>query len=279
VIIAGGGDPGLASLRDGVDYAASRQLKLDLTPAMADAPPAIALRLAAGATGLGPGLPAAAPLTEADVLADLHKAKSAQAFVTAAQLALPSIVQLVQAKTPLTNPIQLATAALAAGDVQTAQTIRLGLADVAGTGADPADLAILDAALAVAAGKADPPSLDRLVERGARTDTAAGRAQAAAALVFALGWPADGQARAEFAGFNLGRARASPATLLLLDDAADQGVRGDVALLALSVAEAAGDGGVEPADRAALIRVLQRSGLKADAQGFALEGLIALEAR
>jgi hypothetical protein len=279
VIIAGGGDPGLASLRDGVDYAASRQLKLDLTPAMADAPPAIALRLAAGATGLGPGLPAAAPLTEADVLADLHKAKSAQAFVTAAQLALPSIVQLVQAKTPLTNPIQLATAALAAGDVQTAQTIRLGLADVAGTGADPADLAILDAALAVAAGKADPPSLDRLVERGARTDTAAGRAQAAAALVFALGWPADGQARAEFAGFNLGRARASPATLLLLDDAADQGVRGDVALLALSVAEAAGDGGVEPADRAALIRLLQRSGLKADAQGFALEGLIALEAR
>jgi hypothetical protein len=52
-----------------------------------------------------------------------------------------------------------------------------------------------------------------------------------------------------------------------------------VALLALSVAEAAGDGGVEPADRAALIRLLQRSGLKADAQGFALEGLIALEAR
>ncbi len=185
VIIAGGGDPGPASLRDGLDYALSRRLKLDLTPAMADAPPAIALRLAAGATGLGPGLPAAAPLTEADVLADLRRAKSAQAFVTAAQLALPSIVQLVQAKTGLTNPIQLATAALAAGDVQTAQTIRLGLADVAGTGADPADLAILDAALAVAAGKADPPSLDRLVERGARTDTAAGRAQAAAALVFA----------------------------------------------------------------------------------------------
>jgi len=279
VIIAGGGDPGPASLRDGVDYATSRQLKLDLGPATPDAPPAIALRLAAGATGLGPGPPAAAPPAEADILADLRKAKSVQAYGAAARLALPSIVQMVQAKTPLTNPIQLATAALAAGDVQTAQAIRLGLADTAGAGADPADLAILDAALAVAAGKADPPSLDRLIERGARTDAAAGRAQGAAALVFALGWPADGQARAEFAGFNLGHARASPATLLLLDDAADQGVRGDVALVALSVAEAAGEPGPEPADRAALIRALDRVGLKADAQGFALEGLVGLEAR
>jgi hypothetical protein len=279
VIIAGGGDPGPASLRDGLDYALSRRLKLDLAPAMADAPPSITLRIAAGAGGLAPGSPAAAPRAEPDVLADLRRANGAPAYVTAAQLALPSIVQLVQAKTPLTNPIQLATAALAAGDAQTAQAIRLGLADTAGTDADPADLAILDAALAVAAGKADPPSLDRLIERGARTGAAAGRAQASAALAFALGWPADGQARAEFAGFNLGHARASPALLLLLEDAADQGVRGDVALLALSIAEAFGEAGPEAADRAALIRALDRAGLKADAQGFALEGLIALEAR
>ena len=277
VIVAGGGDPGPASLRDGVDYALSRQLKLDLAPAMADAPPAIALRLAASPAGLGQGPPAAA--SEADIVAGLRKAKGPRAYVTAAQLALPSIVQLVQAKTPLTNPIQLATAALAAGDAQTAQAIRLGLAGVAGTDADPADLAVLDAALAVAVGKADPPSLDRLIERGARTGAAASRAQAATALVLALGWPADGQARAEFAGFNLGHARASPAALLLLDNAADQGVRGDVALLVISVAKAAGDAGPEAADRAALIRALDRAGLKADAQGFALEGLVGLETR
>lgn len=279
VIIAGAGDPGPASLRDGLDYAMSRQLKLDLGPAIADAPPEIALRLAASTADLAAGSPAGAPRAESDVLADLRKAKSPQAYVMVAQAALPSLAQLVQAKTPLANPIQLATAALAAGDAQTAQAIRLGLADTAGTNADPADLAILDAALAVAAGKTDPPALDRLIERGARTDAAAGRAQAAAALAFALGWPADGQARAEFASFDLGHARASPATVLLLDDAADRGVRGDVALLALSVAEAAGEAGPEPADRAALIRALDRSGLKADAQGFALEGLIALEPR
>jgi hypothetical protein len=278
VIIAGAGDPGPASLHDGLDYAMSRRLKLDLAPAMADAPPAIALRLAADTAGLGAAPPATAPV-EADILAGLRKAKGVRAYATAARLALPAIAQLVQSKATLTNPVQLATAALAAGDAQTAQATRLGLADTVGTGADPADLAILDAALAVAAGKADPPTLDRLIERGARAGDASGRAQAAAALVLALGWPVDGQARAEFAGFSIGRARASAATLLLLDSAAEQGVRGDVALLALGVAEASGEAGPEPADRAALIRDLDRVGLKADAQGFALEGLIGLEAR
>jgi hypothetical protein len=279
VIIAGGGDPGPPSLRDGLDYAMSRQLKLDLTPAIADAPPAIALQLATSSAGLGAAPPGGAPAAEADIVAGLRKAKGARAYLAAAQLALPVIAQLAQAQGALSNPIQLATAALAAGDLQTAQTIRLGLANAQNAQVDPADLAILDAALAVAAGRADPPSLDRLIERGSRNDDVAPRAQAAAALVFALGWPADGDARAEFAGFNLGHARASAATLLLLDAAADQSVRGDVALLALSVAEAAGAGGPEPADRAVLVRALDRVALTADARGFALEGLISLEAR
>jgi hypothetical protein len=56
-------------------------------------------------------------------------------------------------------------------------------------------------------------------------------------------------------------------------------VRGDVALLTLSAAEDAGAAGPEIADRALLVRALARSGLMADAQGFALEGLIGLEAR
>jgi hypothetical protein len=278
VIIAGGGDPGPASLRDGLDYAMSRRLQLDLTPAaIAAAPPAIARRLAANTAGLGAAPPAPAATSEPDILAGLRKAKGAQAYLAAARLALPAIAQLVQAKTALANPVQLAAAALAAGDLQAAQAIRLDLAAAPATAVDPADLAILDAALALAAGRADPPTLDRLIERGARNDDAAPRAQAAAALAFALGWPADGDARAQFSGFALGHARASPATMLLLDTAADGGVRGDVALLALSAAEDGGAAGPEIADRVALVRALARSGLKADAQGFALEGLIGLE--
>jgi hypothetical protein len=279
VIIAQSGDPGPASLKDGLDYAMSRQLQLDLTSAIAEAPPPIAQRLAANATGVGAAAPGAPPPSEADILAALRKAKDGPAYVTAARLAHSAIVQLVQAKTPLSDPVPIAVAALAAGDAQTAQAIRLGLTGDAAPSTDPADLAILDAALAVSAGRADGASLDRLIERGARTDKGAARAQTAAALVLALGWPADGQARAEFATFNLGHAKASPATVLLLDEAADQGVRGDVALIALSIAEAAGAAGPETADRAILIRALAKAGLKDDAGGFALEGLIALEGR
>jgi hypothetical protein len=67
--------------------------------------------------------------------------------------------------------------------------------------------------------------------------------------------------------------------LLVLEEAADRGVRGDVALIALSIAEAAGPAGPEAADRAILIRALAKAGLKDDAGGFALEGLIRLESR
>ncbi len=137
VIIAGGGDPGPASLRDGLDFAMSRQLKLDLTPAIAAAPPAIALRLAASAAGLGPAPPASAATPEPDILAGLRKGKGAQGYLTAARLALPAIVQLVQAKSALTAPVQLAMAALAAGDIETAQAIRLGLADAPAGAVDP----------------------------------------------------------------------------------------------------------------------------------------------
>ena len=49
------------------------------------------------------------------------------AFAAASRLALPAIVQLVQAKAPLQNPVQLAAAALAAGDLATAKAIRAGL--------------------------------------------------------------------------------------------------------------------------------------------------------
>ncbi|HLK24839.1 MAG TPA: hypothetical protein VKT30_09285 [Caulobacteraceae bacterium] len=277
VILVGGGDPGPPSLRDSIDYAMSRQLKLDLTPALADAPPSIAAHVAA-VDDLSAPPPATAP-TEAAISAALRAAKTIQAYDTAARLALPGIVQLVQAKAPLANPLQLAAASLAAGDRATAREIRLALADTPAANSDPADLAIIDAALAVAFGRTDEAALDRLTERGARNDPAAARAEAAAAVVYALGWPADGQARVELAGFNLGRSRASPALTLVLDDEADKRVRGDVALLSLSLALESGAAGPGPADRAAIVRALDRAGLASDARAFALEGLIALEAR
>jgi hypothetical protein len=179
----------------------------------------------------------------------------------------------------LQNPVQLAAAALAAGDLATAKAIRASLTGDTIPGADSTDLAILDAALAVAGAVADGPTLDRLVERGVGSDPKAVRAQAAAAFVLALDWPANGPSRAAFADFPLAHGDAAPARLMLLDAVADAGIRGDAALVAVSAAEPGGAEGPAPADRARLIRDLERVGLKTDAQGFAIEGLLGLESR
>jgi hypothetical protein len=276
VIIAGGGDPGPASLADGLDYAMSQLLKLDLTPALPDAAPAVAEHLAGA--GVAPAAaPGAPPPAEADLVAALRKPGTPAGYKAAARLALPAIVQLVQAKAPLQNPVQLAAAAIAAGDLSTAQAIRASLTGDAIPGADATDLAILDAA---ASGAADGPTLDRLIERGAGADPkAAARAQLAAAFVLALGWPADGQSRAGFIDFPIGHGDAPAARLLLLDAVADAGVRGDAALLTLLAAEPGAEAGPAPGDRARLIRDLARAGFKADAAAFAVEGLLALESR
>jgi hypothetical protein len=276
VIIAGAGDPGSAALDNGLDYAMSQQLKLDLSAALDSAAPAIAAHLASAAAAPA----AAATPLEADLIASLRKAKSAGGFQAASRLALPAIAQLVTTKAPLQNPVQLAAAALAAGDLATAKAIRASLTGDAIPGADATDLAILDAAIAAASGAADGPTLDRLVERGSGPDPkSAVRAQAAAAFVLALGWPADSPSRAAFIDFPLGHGDAAPARLLLLDAAADAGVRGDAALLALSAAEPGGADGPGAADRARLIRDLNHAGLKTDAQAFAIEGLLGLESR
>ena len=82
------------------------------------------------------------------------------------------------------------------------------------------------------------------------------------------------------AGFDLGPAAASPGVRLALDLAADAGVRGDAALLALSVAQAGGAGGLAPADRAEVVRaLLSAPALPRSARAFAIEGLMALQSR
>ena len=56
-------------------------------------------------------------------------------------------------------------------------------------------------------------------------------------------------------------------------------MRGDTALLALSAAAAGGADGPVSADRARIIGALGQRGLEADAQAFAVEGLLGLESR
>ena len=286
-VIAGLGDPGAPALRNGLDYALSRQLKLDLEPALPQASPAIAAHLAASIPPPPPPPPSAAASvpppaagSEADLLAVLRKADTLAQYMAASKSVAPNIALLARDKTALASPVQLAAAAVAAGDPDTALLIRGALTQDATPGASSTDLAILDAMLAVARGKPDAPTLDRLTERGA---LAAGkekaRAQAAAALFAALGGPIAATARAEMVDFDLGRAEAWPARLMVMDASADARLRGETGLLALSIAELGGASGPKPADRASIVQALTRSGLASDARAFALEGLIALQSR
>jgi hypothetical protein len=288
-LIAGAGDPGAPALRNGLDYALSRQLKLDLEPALPQATPAIAAHLAASIPPPPPPPPDAsasaspppAAGSEADLLAVLRKADTPAGYLAASKNVAPNIAILARDKAiALADPVQLATAAAAAGDLATAQLIRGALTQDATPGASPTDLAVLDALLAVAAGKPDAPTLDRLAERGVEgAGKEKARAQAAAVLFAVLGGPIGDTARAEMVDFDLGRAEAWPARLMVMDASADAGLRGETGLLALSIAELGGAAGPKPADRASIVRALTRAGLSADARAFALEGLIALQSR
>jgi hypothetical protein len=135
---------------------------------------------------------------------------------------------------------------------------------------------MLDAALSVADGKVDAPTLDRLVERaGVGEAKARARAQGAALLLAGYGAPLSPAARAAFAAFPI-EAKASAARGLALDQAAEGRRMGETALLALWIAADAGASGPGPGDRARIIRALRASGLEADARAFALEGLLTL---
>jgi hypothetical protein len=293
-VIAGGGDPGPASLRNGLDYALSTQLKLDLTPALPHASAPIARKLAAltpppppppsTADAVQTATPGAAPapvlVSETDILGMLRSPPDYAGYIAAAKAEQPAIAGLVQAKAPLTAPIALATAAIAAGDLADADAIRAGLVQDQISGAGPGDLAILDATLAAAHGKPNSATVDRLVELGQQGEgLARQRIQIAAALDFALGTPMGPDARAAFASFGLPPGKTTIARLLTLDQAGDAGLKGETAMLALWIAEDSGAGGPGFADRVRIVRALQRAGMPSYAQAFVVEGLVQLQGR
>lgn len=189
-LLAGSGDPGVASLRNGLDYALSRRLALDLEAAKATASPAVA-----GA--LWP--PAPAYETEA---------------VTVARSLIASAA---------TTPTLL-----------------------------DALLNEADAAMP----KARPVLIGRIL------------------LLEAMGATPTVEARARLARADAGKSAASPALLLALDRAANLGLKGETALIALAIASDAGAAGPAALDRARVVAALRRVGLTDDAQAIAIEGLL-----
>lgn len=278
-----GAAPGPANLKNGVNYALSRRLGLDVrsSAALASASPALAPVVQAETGDLSGAVPGAdLTAAEASALAFLRQARTLAAFVEAARASAASIAALAAAGGPLQDPVLLARAALAAGDVASAQAIRGRLVQDVIPGATATDLAVLDALIAAALagekdGKVDNQVLDNLVARGA-SGGAKSPAQPAAALLWALGGSLDGEARAQFARFDLGRPAASAARVEVLEDAGAARRKGEAGLLALSIALDAGAAGPQPADRARIARALDRAGLRADARAIVVEGLLGL---
>jgi len=230
--LGGAAKPGPAALRNGLDYALSRDLGLDL--AAAKPAPAVAAALA----GSEPG---------------------PTAWVVA----------------PGPGEPRAALVALGAGDLAHAQQIRAGLSGDPAT-ASALDLAILDAAIATAAGKPDGAILDRLIGlSGAGEAKARAQAQAAAVYLVALGAPLSDSSRGPFAALPVAAGKAPAARDLALDLAANAKRVGETALIALWIAADAGAAGPAPGDRARIIRALAAVGLEADARAYALEGLLA----
>ena len=203
--------PGEASLRNGLEYALSRRLQLDMAPAMASAWAPIP------------------PVAAKDAGAPLGAQSAA-----AARVAIPVY------------------------DVSRASSL---------------NPAVRDAALALADGRLTPQIADELVGAGQAGSV---EAQGAAALYAAAGAPADPRVRAVFASFDFGKSTANQARLLEMDATATSGARGDAALLALWLAADAGEAGPATADRARIVRALNRAGFKDDARIYALEGVLAL---
>ncbi|KQV55925.1 MULTISPECIES: hypothetical protein [unclassified Caulobacter] len=270
--------PGAASLKNGVNYALSRRLNLDIQSAAAVASASPALKplikpRGGDLSGVAPGADLTA--AEASDLAFLRQAKTLPAFVEAAQASAASIAALASAGAPLQDPVLMARAALAAGDVASARTIRGHLVQDSIPGAGAADLAILDALIAAASGKVDNQVLGALVARGASGGSKS-PAQAAAVLLASLGGTLDADARAQFATFDLGKPAASAARILLVEDAGAAKRKGEAGLLALSIAVDAGATGPTPVDRARIAHALNRAGLTADARAIVVEGLLSL---
>ena len=253
-------------------YAAEAQIPADV--AAADQPGPM------GEAGLVALIRATTDLTlkEQAVIALLKRAQDPAELQALARLAAPGIAQIMAARPVLSRPALFAVAAAAAGDLDSARAAR---AEVGQGGPPPAplDLALLDALIAAAGDNApDAAAADALAAASAQADgPGRARAVAATALLAALGAPLGSETRFNLSRADMGPGRLSSGSALALDLAADASRQGDVALYVLQAS--AGAGAPASADRPRLVRAMSRVGLKTDARAYAIEGLLALQAR
>lgn len=220
-----------------------------------------ALRAVAAAPG---------PQDAAPAIVGLLRASQAPAdFAATAALFEPEIAA-TNAAADAPAALLLARAALVNGDAPIAERF-LRLAS--GAGATPANLAPLEAALAILRGAVDQMAISRRIDAAGREGV---RAAARDLAIFnALGFPIDATARGYVLanGSDAGR-RIDPGLLALLSSAAENGALGETALSA-AAATADGPGALSTASLSEVLRALRASDLNAPARRIAIEAILA----
>ncbi len=270
----------LAFQRGAIGPQEARQI-LSATPAEVTSalPPIVpALRRIAAATP-ATGVPADATAPSAQdvtsaAIADVLRQATAPADFAAAARFFRTEINALQIAPDQAAAVSFARASISNGDTQVAQRL---VASARQAGATEADLAPLDAALAVMTGvrgDSGTMAMQRRIDAGG---TAGARAAARdVAILAALGAPVNGTVQ----GFLLtnapqGGARADAGALLALSAAVDRGATGEGALLAVA---ALGEGGPAALDAESLervIRALRGLRLEDDARRIAVEALLA----
>ena len=217
-------------------------------------------------------------LKESAIIALLKRSRDGAEFQALARLVAPAIGQLMAAKPVLRQPFMFAMAAAAVGDAASARAARAEVGQ-GSAGPAPVDVAVLDALIDVAAIPADPAALQTLGPLASGADAPV-RPRAAGALALLGAFvPLGPQSRFAVADADLGPAQIPPGRRLAMEQAAEQGRIGDTALYVLGSCVEAGPRGPSAAERALMVRALHQAHLDADARAFAIEGLVALQAR
>ena len=217
-------------------------------------------------------------LKESAIIALLRRAGNGPEFEALSRLVAPAIGQLMTAHPVLRQPFLFAVAAAAAGDAASAQAAR---AQVGHGGAAPpaADLAILDALTGVVAAPVDGAAAEPLTAASVHAANAVRSRTAGALALLGAYVPLGPEARFEVADADIGAGGAPSGRRLAMEQAAEQGRIGDTALYVLGTCVEAGAAGPGPAERALMVRALRLAHLDGDARAFAIEGLVALQAR
>lgn len=268
------------AFRRGVISAQEARTIFAATPAEVTSglPPIVlaARRVAAATPATGAADSPEGALARATAIADALRQSTAWPDFYAAARLFRADIATFQSAPDAASAALFARAALAVGDGQNGQRL---VASARQAGATEAQLAPLDAALAVMAnvrGDSGTVAMHRRIDAAGSGAVNARAAARDVAILSALGAPVDGGVQAHLlANAPQGGARAESGAMLALASSVERGAVGEGALLAVA---AAGEGGPARLDAESverLIRALRGLRLDDDARRVAVEALLA----